>query len=374
MLERELLCISEDAPLSPARAAGLVGSCPGVVPAARSEVPFSCAEGRAHGLLFGRPALDGPWVCAIGAFDGLHLGHQALLARARTEAEALGARVCAVTFSPDPAEVLGDPVASSRLVEPALRPELLLAGGADAVLAFDFDAVFAGLTYEEFVRDALLGMADVRGIVVGSDFRMGAGGAGTVEALSMLGDSLGIRVVGLELVDEGGRHITATRIRGLVRDGRVEAAAGLMGRCLCVGGRVAHGRGEGSAFGFPTANVLTDAKNCVPEQGVYACYVVVAEDGRRVAYPAAVNVGAPPSFEAGTGERAADVLLEANLIGYSGDLYGSEASVVFVRWLRDSRRFDSLDELKATVLGNIAWVRDCLGDAGIALKTEEVPR
>lgn len=370
MLEQELLSISEDAPVSPARAAGLVGWLPEALACARPVREFSCAGGRARARLIGADTADGPWVCAVGAFDGFHTGHQALIARARLEAEGLGARVCAVTFSPDPAEVLSEPATASRLVEPCLRPELLLRGGADAVLVFEFDLGFAALGYDEFVRDALLGVLDARAIVVGSDFRMGAYGAGTVEALGELGRGLGIGVVGLDLVDEGGSHITATRIRGLVRAGRVEAAAGLMGRCVAVRGRVGHGRGEGASFGFPTANVLTDVLNCVPDQGVYAAFVTPLGEGPFIAYPAAVNVGQPPTFEGGDASHAAQTLLEANLIGFNGDLYGSVALVTFVRWLRDSRRFDSLDDLTETVLGNVAWVRDCLGPSGIRLDAD----
>ncbi len=412
MLEQELLGISEEKPLSPARAAGLVGPWlearealsdgawgreglggtaaaegagagrpigSGTCRGAKPSRSFSCAGGRVRGELVGAGRLEGPWVCAIGAFDGFHAGHQALIARARAEAREAGARVCAVTFSPDPAEVLGAPCAGSRLVEPALRPCFLLAGGADAVATFIFDRSFAGLTYEEFVRGALLELLDVRSVVVGADFRMGAGGSGTVDALRGLGRGLGFGVVGLELVDEGGRHVTATRVRGLVREGRVEAAAGLMGRCHSVRGRVVRGRGEGTGFGFPTANVVTDAMNCIPGQGVYACLVSMGRGDGAAAFPAAVNVGLPPSFEhalaAGDGGEALarGSLLEANLIGFSGDLYGSEICVTFLRWLRDSRRFDSLDELKATVLGNIAWVRDCLGASGIPLAGGGVP-
>lgn len=373
MLEQELLAISEQSPVSPARAAGLVGCWPAASPR-RAGRAFSCAGGRAHGEFVGAGELDGPWVCAIGAFDGLHAGHQALIDRAAAEAAALGARVCAVTFSPDPAEVLGSPAAASRLVDPRLRPELLLAGGADAVVVFDFDLGFASLGYDEFVREALLGVLDARSVVVGSDFRMGAKGAGTVEALRELGRGLGIDVVGLDLVDEGDLPITATRIRGLVRAGRVEAAAGLMGRCFAVKGRVGHGRGEGTSFGFPTANIYTDLLNCVPEQGVYAAFVTPLGAGPLVAYPAAVNVGQPPTFGAGDAGHAGKTLLEANLIGFAGDLYGTEALVTFVRWLRDSRGFGSLDELTLTVLGNIAWVRDCLGDAGVPLDPSGDPR
>ena len=179
------------------------------------------------------------------------------------------------------------------------------------------------------------------------------------------GDIRGFDVTGVELLEQGGAPVTATRIRGLVHAGRVEEAAGLLGRPHMVVGRVEHGRGEGASFGFPTANIVCDLFACVPEQGVYAGFVTVAdEDGVRCAYPAAINVGLPPSFE---GEAPEGTLLEANLIGFDGDLYGSKACVSFVRWLRDSRPFATLEELERTVLGNIDWTGRALGGRGIRI-------
>ena len=376
MLEQEILALSKESPLRAFRAEELVVAYPGVADYDHAVCAFSRLDGRARATFFGAGDLNGPWVCAIGAFDGFHAGHQALIARAKAEAAKCGARVCAVTFAPDPAEVLGDPVPASRLVDPCHRPELLLRGGADGVLAFGFDVDFAALTYGQFVREALLGIVDCRAIVVGTDFRMGAKGAGTVDALRVLGRDLGIEVIGLDLLDEGGSAVTATRIRRLVREGRVEEAAGLMGRCLALTGHVEHGRGEGTSFGFPTANVITDIRNCLPEQGVYAGYVTPLGEYPLRAYPAAINVGLPPTFqpEDPALELDAVAFLEANLIGFEGDLYGSDVAVTFVRWLRDSRSFDSLDELESTVLGNIAWVRDCLGKEGIRINDGEVER
>ena len=376
MLEKEILALSEEAPLSAERAARLVEACPGVSDYDHLTCSFSRADGRARGSFYGAEDLDGPWVCAIGAFDGFHVGHQALIMRARTEAERVGGRVCAVTFTPDPSEVLAASAPASRLVEPCHRPELLLRGGADGVLAFDFDEAFSSLSYDEFVKEALAKLVDVRAIVVGSDFRMGAQGAGTVDALSTLGADLGIAVIGLDLLDEGGRAVTATRIRGLVREGRVEQAAGLMGRCPAITGHVEHGRGEGTSFGFPTANVITDIRNCLPEQGVYAGFVTPLGEYPLYAYPAAINVGLPPTFQADDPALELDevAFLEANLIGFKGDLYGSDVVVTFVRWLRDSRTFGSLEELENTVLGNISWVRDCLGASGVHIDEGEVER
>ena len=142
-------------------------------------------------------------------------------------------------------------------------------------------------------------------------------------------------------------------MRGLLGEGKVEKAAELLLRHHFLGGRIVHGRGEGTSFGFPTANVELDGRDCLPANGVYACLAII--DGR--VWPAAVNVGAPPSFDV-----AAHPMLEANLVGFSGDIYGEDARVVFLHHLRTSRRFDSLAELESAVLGNIQWVRENLGE------------
>ena len=318
------------------------------------------------------------YVCVTGAFDGVHLGHQELLRRAARDAAERGDKLAVLTFTPDPADVLSGPTPSSKLLSDEGRVNAMLAFDGDAdcsdvssVVCVDFDREFASLTWVEFAGEALgLIFGDefedyLEAVFVGSDFRFGAHGEGDLELLRRVGDIRGFDVTGVELLEQGGAPVTATRIRGLVHAGRVEEAAGLLGRPHMVVGRVEHGRGEGASFGFPTANIVCDLSACVPEQGVYAGFVTVAdEDGVRRAYPAAINVGLPPSFE---GEAPEGTLLEANLIGFDGDLYGSKACVSFVRWLRDSRPFATLEELERTVLGNIDWTGRALGGRGIRI-------
>lgn len=154
-------------------------------------------------------------------------------------------------------------------------------------------------------------------------------------------------------------------MRDLLGSGSIEDAAGLLGRCHFVSGRVVHGRGEGTGFGFPTANVEVRDGLCLPAEGVYAGYVVASG----TAWPAAINVGRPRSFSPGEEGQA---FLEATLLGFSGDLYGAEVSVVFVRWLRAPRTFSSVSELERVVLGNVSWVREALGEGGIDLGREVV--
>ncbi|MDO4849889.1 MAG: riboflavin biosynthesis protein RibF [Coriobacteriia bacterium] len=364
MLADELLALGPDAPLAPERAAELVRA-EGLGAEGRLARRFSVLGGRARGSVFGEDVGAGETcACAVGAFDGVHLGHRELLARARREADARGARAVAVTFLPDPADVLGEPQPASRLLPVEDRVALILGSGIRTVVVFDFDEAFAALTYGEFAAHALREVLDPACLVVGSDFRLGAKGAGTVGALAGLGREAGFDVVGVDLVQSGGAPVSATRVRGLVREGRVERAAGLLCRPHRAVGRVVHGRGEGSAFGFPTANIELGAVDCLPAQGVYAAFCVPLAGGDRQAFPAAVNVGAPPTF---SGAAAGSAFLEANLLGFSGDLYGSEVACLFMRWLRDSRPFGSLEELRQTVLGNIDWVARTFGDQGISL-------
>lgn len=390
MLGDELLALSPASPIDAGRAAALVRDALGLGGSDGTSRDVSLAGGVAQGTVHisaatgAFPAPGEPAVMAIGAFDGLHLGHQALLDRAEAEAVARGCRLVVVTFSPDPAAVLGGP-ANMDLIPAQARWRRIQAAGHACVCVLRFTPELARLTYERFVREVLLGIARVKAIVVGEDFRLGARGAGDVRALAELGASLGFGVIGVGLSRAGGAPVTATRIRGLLAEGKVEEAAGLLTRPHSVTGRVAHGRGEGTAFGFPTANVEVEGGVELPAEGVYAGYVTVgagravespdgapvdgnesggAGEGRPVAYAAAINVGRPPTFEPGQeGAR----FLEATLIGFEGDLYGRTVGVCFLRWLRASRPFDSLAELERTVFANVDWTAKALGERGVSL-------
>ena len=287
-----------------------------------------------------------------------------MIERGRVEARQRGDELVIVTFSPDPSVVLCPGHPQKMLLSDAGRLDALRSiEGVGRLVVIDFTAELAALSYERFVRETLGALVALDCIVVGSDFRLGAGGAGTVAALTELGRADGFDVIGMDLLDEGGAPVTATRIRALLGEGRVEAAAGLLGRCHAVAGEVVRGRGEGTGFGFPTANVRVDASLCLPAEGVYAGYVTHGD----TAWPAAINVGKPRSFS--PGEEGAP-FLEATLLGFEGDLYGSVVSVSFVRWLREPRTFSSVEELERVVLGNVSWVRATLGERGISLRGE----
>ena len=312
----------------------------------RVELPFGMAYVADGASLADKP----PVACCIGAFDGLHLGHRDLVGSCMSDARSLGVLSAAVTFDPDPSEVLSCP--SARLLGCADRLRGLMSLGLDLILVVRFDECLAATDYRAFLEDRLGGVVRLCSVHVGSNFRFGAGGAGDVAAISSWGEAHGVRCCGHDLVCSEGLPVSATRIRSLVASGDIDSARELLGRCHFVSGVVEHGRGQGRAFGFPTANMRFSPLSCVPGAGVYAGFFLFG--GR--AWPAAVNVGVPPSFGGPD-----PFFLEAHLVGFEGDIYGRSASVVFVRWLRPSRVFASTEELETVVRGNIDWVQENLG-------------
>ena len=305
------------------------------------------------------PALQDPprlgaSVVAIGIFDGLHLGHRALLSEARARAERSSTGLVVVTFDRDPDEVFrAEDPAFGKLLENAQRLEMLAEFTGGTVLSLPAVSEVFALEPVEFL-DVLGAACSPTCVFVGADFRFGSHARGTVADIGAWGATHGCACEPRALVEDLGRIVTATRIRELLRAGEVSQARELLaGRPHAVHGRVVHGRGEGGGMGFATANLdLSGNRVMLPKEGVYGGYTLVG--GQR--YATAVNVGAAKSFAAATAP------LEAHLIDFSGDLYGKEVTVQFVQWLRASRVFEDQDELIATVMGNIAWVRENLGD------------
>jgi riboflavin kinase/FMN adenylyltransferase len=320
--------------------------------------PIELLGGRFYDLTDGATDCSKGCVCVIGAFDGVHLGHRALIDAASDDAKRRGVPLVVVTFLPDPAFVLGQNTKSQVLLPDTERLLALSETPADALYVIGFTPELAATPYDAFMQDLLIAALEPVSIHVGKDFSLGAHGKGNVEALGVLCAAFDIDLYGHELVCEDGSVVTATRIRGLVHEGRVVEAAALMGRYRAVEGVVEHGRGEGTGFGFPTANVLVGREACLPEDGVFAGLAIV--DG--TAWPAAVNVGAPKTF------GDADVpLLEATLLGFEGDLYGRTVKILLSEKLRGAITFESIDQLRSVVLSNVAWVRDHYGERGIDL-------
>lgn len=294
---------------------------------------------------------------AIGVFDGVHRGHQELIEALVRDARAHGCKAVVVTFDPDP-DVVVSPSPAQKLMTTADRLHALAQTGVDVVVAVPFTPEVAALDHVDFLS-LVSRLVDIRSIRVGSDFRLGRGGASGVAEIQAWGAERGVDVFGHELLCADGQTICATRIRQELRQGHVELAAELLGRPYMLRGIVAGGRHQGSDMGFPTANIQVPECIQVPADGVYEGLVLVED----TVWPAAVNVGLPPTYA----NDAASAHLEANLIGYAGDLYGASVSLAFTRWLRPSRVFDSLDELIATVEGNIDDIRHHLGEQGVSI-------
>lgn len=298
-----------------------------------------------------------PCVIAIGAFDGCHRGHQELLAHAVRDARVRGVSAVAVTFDPDPDEVVsGSP--ALRLMSMDDRLSALSARGV-SVAVVPFTPKLSVLDHRAFFEDVLAPALDIQSIHVGSDFCLGARGASNVEVIRAWGAARGIEVTGHELLTDGDAPITATRIRASIARGDIENAAFELGRRPLVRGRVGHGRGEGAGMGFPTANIVVGARMQLPADGVYAGYVAVEGE----VWPAAINVGVPPMFA----DSPASARLEANLLGFEGDLYGTEVGVLFERRLRPSCSFESLDTLIRAVGNDIETVRTHYGEEPVKL-------
>lgn len=297
-------------------------------------------------------------VCAIGAFDGVHLGHRALIEAAIADAKNRDALSFAVTFNPDPARILSPEHAESELLCTEDRIRMLMSLGLDGVVCISFTREFAAHSYEEFLTAYLKDMLNCVSVHVGENFHMGAGGKGTPATLGAYAQQFDISVTGHELTESLGHPVSASRIRSLLRGAKIEPATTLLGRPHTVSGTVAHGRGQGTSFGFPTANIQIDEHICLPAEGVYAAWVGTGDH----MWPAAVNVGAPRTFGGVVGVP----MLEATLLGFEGNLYDTKLFCCFYTWLRAPQHFPTIEKLEKTVLSNIDWVRTNLGEGELS--------
>ena len=287
--------------------------------------------------------------CAFGVFDGLHAGHQYLIRCAVETAAESGGRSVALTFDVDPDEVF-HPDRLKKLMRNADRLEALENSGVDAVAVLPFTQELFSRTPEDFLATAFPAGVPAH-LHVGEDFRFGAKAAGTVETLRSWGRRVGCRIHAHELVSADGAPITATRIRKLLLACDLVEANRLLGRPYYLCETVQPGRGEGADFGFATANLVVKPHDRVLGEGVYAAYATV--DGTR--FKAAASVGVSPTFEA-----TSTANMEVHILDFEGDLVGRTVKVEFVRHLRPMIKFESTEELIATVMSNIEWVRENL--------------
>lgn len=303
------------------------------------------------------PADFGRSVVAIGKFDGVHVGHRAVIERMREDASAIGARTVAVTFDRNPLEVLRPDLCPENVVATERKIELLGEFDLDATLVLTFDRALASLPAEDFVRDILVGALHAVGILVGRDFRFGRGGAGDTELLQKLGPRYGFTVdVVDDVTPEGGaRRVSSTWVRELLAAGDVRQAAAVLGRPVSVAGEVVHGLKRGRELGFPTANLSETIDALAPADGVYAGWLVDHETGIR--HPAAISVGTNPTFDDVDRRQ-----VEAHVLDASGlDLYGHRVTIEFTDHLRGMVAFEGMDALVAQIVDDVAVARERLG-------------
>lgn len=302
---------------------------------------------------------------ALGNFDGVHRGHQALIGEAARHAAALGVPLGVVAFEPHPQEFFHPESAHFRLTPFRIKARLIADLGADVMFALTFDAAMAKKSAQEFVLDVLVHGLGVACVVVGSDFRFGKGRAGDVAVLAYMGEMEGFGVVRFEPVTAktggaAGGKISSTRIRDALKAGRPEEAAALLGHWWTIESHVEHGDKRGRVIGFPTVNMRWEG-SLAPAFGVYAVRAILMDgDNPGPRYDGVANFGIRPMFEIPA------PLLETYLFDFSGDLYGKHMAVELVAYLRPEAKFDSLETLKVQIARDIAAAKDALARAGAA--------
>ncbi len=286
--------------------------------------------------------------CAIGMFDGVHLGHQQVIRQAVSDAHQLEAASLCVTFDQHPAKVIA-PERAPRLIQNLpQRLAAIEALGVEAALVLPFDEVMSQIPAEAFIQGLHVDLGRIHSICVGAHFAFGHGRDGNLELLQQLGQDMKFIVHGLSNLSLDGETVSSTRIRAAIAEGQLDAAGQMLGREYALAGEVVKGDQRGRELGFPTANLdITDL--CTPPNGVYAAHAEVAGATHR----AAVNIGLRPTVA----EVEPTLHVEAHLLDFEGDLYGEVLTLTFVGKLRDEKPFDSLDALKAQIEKDIVQAR-----------------
>jgi riboflavin kinase / FMN adenylyltransferase len=279
-------------------------------------------------------------VATIGNFDGVHLGHQAVLGQLAEKADELNLPLTVVTFEPQPQEVFCPEQAPPRLTRFREKVQALRRYAVDRVLVLRFNKGFSQQSPDAFIHNLLVNGLGVKYLVIGDDFRFGKDRAGDFAMLQAAGRQHGFEVVNMHTFLLDGERVSSTRVRAALGAGDLNAAEKLLGRIYRMSGRVAHGDKKGRTIGFPTANIHLHRIN-TPLRGVFAVelFGIAGEP-----LPGVANLGTRPTV------GGMKTLLEVHLFDFDGDIYGRHVHVDFLHKLRDERRFDSFDALKAQIL------------------------
>jgi len=307
--------------------------------------------------------VPGPVFLAIGVFDGVHLGHQAVIRRAMEDAAKVGGSAVVVTFDPHPMRVLRPGHAPRLLTSTAHKTALLAGLGVERLLVIPFTMEFAATPPADFVHALHAACQPLREICVGHTWSFGKGRAGNLELLRAMGDQLGFDEVGLPAVEAEGEIVSSTLIRASVEEGDLAKVERLLGRPFSILGTVKHGDHVGRSIGFPTAN-LSAHNEQFPPNGVYAVEALLAGEGdhRR---GGVVNIGVRPTVHEHSQRH-----LELHLFDFNEDLYGRDVEVIFRRFLRPEQKFPDLDTLKAQIARDAETAREELRNADCGLRRE----
>lgn len=285
-------------------------------------------------------------VLTIGKFDGVHLGHQAVLSNVLQKADALGLPATVMVFEPQPEEVFSPQKAPARISPLREKYELLKQQGVDRLLAVRFNKAFASQSADTFVHDLLVDKLGVKFLVVGDDFRFGQGRKGDFAMLQAAGRQYGFDVVSTQSFTVHAHRISSTAVREALANSDFTLAQEMLGRPFAVYGRVVHGDKKGRTIGFPTANVMLK-RSRAPIHGVFAVHVAV--DGNK--FNGVANIGTRPTLNGVRNQ------LEVHIFDMSADLYGKPITVFPVAKIRDEQKFDSFDILKAQIQADAAKAR-----------------
>ncbi len=291
-----------------------------------------------------------PHVVTIGNFDGVHVGHRALLAAAEREANRLNLPQAVLTFDPHPSAVLNPEMAPQNLVSAERKQELLAECGIHTAVFQRFDEEFAALSAEFFAREILARALRAEVVIVGANFRFGRNREADIDSLKSMGDDFGFQVYVSPLVSVDFATVSSSRIRALLSQGDVRSAAVLLGRRHEVRGTVARDRQVGRQMGFPTLN-LADVQVMIPRDGIYAALADV--NGHRV--KAAVYIGLRPT-------QAAGFSIEAHLLDFEGDVYDHQVTLHFVERVRNDMKFENTRDLIAQIESDVRTIRRILED------------
>ena len=291
-------------------------------------------------------------VVAVGAFDGLHRGHQALLAQVHERAAKLGLTAIVVSFEPLPRAYFSpEPVARLSSVREKLRG--FDEAGMEQVLLLRFNRALTSMTAEDFIRRVLVDRLNAREVWVGADFRFGHKRSGDVPMLERVGPELGFTARTMPSVLLDGARVSATRVRMLLAAGEFSGAAPLLGRPFVIEGKVEYGKQLGRQLGYPTANIHLRERTS-PVHGIFAVRVGLGES--ECSWPGVASLGVRPTVN-----EVPEPLLEVHLFDFEGDLYGQRMAVEFVAKLRDEQKFDNLDELTVQMAKDARQARELLG-------------